>query len=525
MTPEIASSKSKTPRSIQKLPELLINQIAAGEVVERPASIIKELVENSLDADATQIEISLKSGGMEEIKVMDNGWGIDASEISLAFERHATSKIQTQEDLEGIHTFGFRGEALSSISSVSEVTLVTRRANVDYASEICISNGSILSPLKKTSSRVGTSITVHALFGKVPARQKFLRTPATELSHCIRALKEIALGNPQCIFSLSHHDRTLVQYTQSSTIERFKEVLRPDWEPEYFSESAQGMHYEMYLSPISETANKGELFLFINQRCIRNRILLQAVKQAYQETFGPGFEPSGCVYITLRADWVDPNVHPQKHEVRFLKQEVLFQWLLSSLRKKLSPFKVKLEANLLPDSTQTIAHSFQTLSTKMEFKVALKEDLLLFEDEKGLLITSKLCLQELLIKELWKNPKRESRALPVPALLPLTDSMLTHFLSAKDKLPAYGFELDLFGEQELAVKSTPSFFSEIHLDLFFKELLKESFTEQRLLRSLALYSTDLIPTAALPDLDSSTQTSDGRPVFFRVLYDDLKRYF
>lgn len=321
--------------TIKVLPDNLINQIAAGEVVERPASIVKELVENCVDAKATRVEVFLEGGGIDSIRVTDNGCGMNVADLRLCSVRHATSKITQEKDLEAISTFGFRGEALSSIAVISEMEIKSRVANSEVGYSLGICFGQVQQEFRPVGCAPGTSITVRKLFQNVPARKKFLRTSATELSHCTKILKEIALGNPGVTFLLHHERRQLHQWKSQTRSARVTECLRLDLDMRVL-EQADGVRLEAHLTAPHRTQERGEIFLFINQRCIRNRWLMSAVRNAYSLALGPHHDPSGVIYLDIRNDWVDANVHPQKLEVRLLKQENLYQWILSTIRKEVS---------------------------------------------------------------------------------------------------------------------------------------------------------------------------------------------
>lgn len=318
---------------VTRIPDVLINQIAAGEVVERPASALKEILENSLDAGARRVEISLRDGGMTEITVVDDGRGIHPEDMELCLERHATSKIHEAGDLESIGTYGFRGEALASIASVSELELRSRTATAASGLEMSVHFGIVQQPPRPVGAPVGTKLTIRNLFARLPARLKFLRSASTEFSHCARVVKELAVGNPQVQFNLQHQGRTVASYSSPTREGRLQEAFKWDWAPLVVEEDSGDLHLTAFLSPGDRTQDRGELLLYINQRPVRNRGLLAAIRQGYLSTLGPHHEPSGVVFLEIRRDWVDVNVHPQKTEVRCLKQESLYSWLLSAVRK------------------------------------------------------------------------------------------------------------------------------------------------------------------------------------------------
>jgi DNA mismatch repair protein MutL len=321
------------PQRIHLLPEVLINQIAAGEVVERPASILKELVENSLDAGATRVEVRLWQGGLEKIQILDNGSGMSEIDLSFCLTRHATSKISTPADLESIATFGFRGEALASIAAVSRIEIRSRLPELPTGFLVDADFGLMKAKPRPIACPAGTSITVEGLFEKLPARQKFMRSASTESAHCSRVLKEIAAGNAGTQFFLSNPERKVLEFVASTRAARFAECFRPAWEAMQVVEENEEARLEAFLVPPHVVQDRGDIWFYINQRPIRNRGLIAAVRQAYLSTLGPHHEPSGAVFLDVRRDWVDVNVHPQKTEVRCYRQESLFPWILSTIKK------------------------------------------------------------------------------------------------------------------------------------------------------------------------------------------------
>lgn len=328
---------------IRVLPTHLVNQIAAGEVVERPASVLKELLENSLDAGATTIRVGLQLGGLKEIDVTDNGSGIPPDDLPLALHPHATSKLSEASDLERILTFGFRGEALASIASVARVEIHSRPRDFEQGIKITTAFGAFVEGPAPTALAPGTKIRVTDLFAEVPARLKFLRSEATEYSHCSRLLKELSLAHPAVRFELLHNGRTVLTLVPGDRLSRFREIFAPAWTPvEILEESAEVLLHAL-LSPPTSTEDRGDLHVFVNRRLVRQRLLHSAVKRAYQEVLGLAKTPSGVLFLEIKPESVDVNVHPQKWEIRLLAQERLFSWILSALRKGLA--------------TQTVSHA------------------------------------------------------------------------------------------------------------------------------------------------------------------------
>lgn len=311
---------------IRVLPPEVASRIAAGEVVERPASAVKELVENSLDAGATEIRIDVREGGRRLIRVVDDGVGIPTAEASLAFERHATSKLTSSDDLEHIATLGFRGEALASIASVAQVTLLTRHADEAAGTQIRVEGGHLVSQEAK-GAPPGTAIVVENLFYNVPARLKFLRQPATESSHIAATVRNFALAFPERRFSLTSDGRLVFRSTGSG---RLEDVLVKV----YGLEKARQMvaiepgaaSVTGYVSlPSLSRSNRNQIDLFLNRRHIQDRTLTFAVTEAYRNRLMVGRYPVAVVLIDLDPSLVDVNVHPAKAEVRFQDERAVFR--------------------------------------------------------------------------------------------------------------------------------------------------------------------------------------------------------
>jgi DNA mismatch repair protein MutL len=302
---------------IHRLSVDLTNKIAAGEVVERPASVVKELVENAVDASASRVRVEIDMGGLSRISVTDDGVGMDAADMALAVERHATSKITTIDDLSSIHTYGFRGEALPSIASVANVVLTSRTRDSGEGTEMTI-RGDSAPTARPVGCAVGTTIEVRDLFWNVPARLKFLKSTATESANVGEAVVAAALARPDVAFVLSRDGKVAREYLSAkSRKERTEQVVSEERLETCLGERGP-MRFEAYLSP-PERARAGAvaLHLFVNGRPVKDRHLARAIANAYGSVLEPGRYPVGVFYLELPLDRVDVNVHPQKAEVRF----------------------------------------------------------------------------------------------------------------------------------------------------------------------------------------------------------------
>ena len=322
--------------SIRRLPTAFANQIAAGEVVERPSSVVKELVENALDAGATRVKVELEQGGTSFVRVSDDGVGMDAVDAVLAFERHATSKIAVESDLLALKTFGFRGEALPSIGSVANVKLVTRARGSSEGTEVVVEGGSP-ARARPTGAAEGTVVEVRDLFFNVPARRKFLKATATETAHISEVVLVEALARPDVSFFLVRDGRVAREWLRvGARRDRAAQAIEGERLEPCLGERGP-MRIEAHLAaPERARAGAVALHLLVNGRPVRDRQLARAVAQAYGSVLEPGRYPVGVVFVDLPADRVDVNVHPQKAEVRFADARALFDAVTRELHRALA---------------------------------------------------------------------------------------------------------------------------------------------------------------------------------------------
>jgi DNA mismatch repair protein MutL len=322
---------------IQQLSTSVVNKIAAGEVIERPASVVKELVENSLDAGATRVDVTVEQGGMELIRVVDNGGGIPADELTLAVASHATSKLRTADDLFQVATMGFRGEALASIAEVSRFTLRSRPPEENAGAELEVVGGQ-LAPIVPCSSPPGTTIEVRNLFFNTPVRRKFMRAAQTELGHIGEAFTRIALAYPHVHFTLRHNNRAMHELPPTDDLkERISRFFGPELADELIWVESRDEQVELsgYVARPSQSRSHNKMqYLFLNGRGIRDRALQHALSEAYRGLILTGRYPITFLSIRMPADLVDVNVHPTKLEVRFQDGSRLYSQLLGTLRTK-----------------------------------------------------------------------------------------------------------------------------------------------------------------------------------------------
>ena len=327
---------------IHILPVSLSNKIAAGEVVERPASAVKELIENAIDAGATEITLVLKQSGKDLIQVIDNGQGIGRADLSLAFKRHATSKIKNDEDLEQIVTLGFRGEALPSIASVSRVEITSRVADEPVASRLIIEAGKLVKS-DRLAAPVGTNIKIKNLFFNTPARRNFLRADSTELQQIIAIIKRFFLSCPDIEFKVVHNDDELFHLRSANIDERLKDVFGEEQRQALIPvhDKLGGIELSGFISkPDKVRRVRGNQFLFLNGRPIQHKSLQHAIMQGYANLIQPGDFPLYCIFIELDPRLVDVNVHPSKMEVRFSNERSLYHFFMTTIRKAFHDQKI-----------------------------------------------------------------------------------------------------------------------------------------------------------------------------------------
>ena len=325
---------------IRQLPDTLINQIAAGEVVERPASVVKELVENALDAGARRVDIDLEEGGVRLIRIRDDGGGIAPDELPLAVSRHATSKIASLDDLEAVATLGFRGEALPSIASVSRFALTSRRAQDEHGASLQVEGGRVGEVAPKPHA-VGTTVEVRELFYNVPARRKFLRAERTEMGHIEEWLRSLALARPDIELRVSHNGRPSRRYKadELESLARLSETLGDEFARNALrvDHAAAGLRLQGWIAqPSYSRASADQQYVYVNGRSVRDRNIAHAVKMAYQDVLFHGRQPAYVLFLELDPTRVDVNVHPAKHEVRFRDTRLIHDFVYRTLHDALA---------------------------------------------------------------------------------------------------------------------------------------------------------------------------------------------
>jgi len=335
-------SQQNFPR-IQQLSPQLADQIAAGEVVERPASVVKELLENSLDAGADDISIDIHQGGLRSIRISDNGYGIVAEDLALAVTRHATSKIHSFDDLHSVLSLGFRGEALPSIASVSQLCLQSRRHESENGWKICVHGGVIQSKPEPVPQSPGTQVLVQDLFYNTPARRKFLRTDKTEFGHILNVVQRIALSRFELALQLVHNQKTVLQLKKSENmaqqLKRVTKICGPSFGDHAIAVEAQvsGLSLRGWIAaPAFSRSQADQQYFYVNGRIVRDKVVNHAVRQAFQDVLHHSRHPAYVLYLQIEPQAVDVNVHPTKHEIRFRQSREVHGFILHTLKRAIA---------------------------------------------------------------------------------------------------------------------------------------------------------------------------------------------
>lgn len=374
---DIITQMETENRPIQLLPDQLISQIAAGEVIERPAAVVKELLENALDAGATQLAVRLENGGIKRIAIIDNGRGIPHEQLALALQRHATSKVASLSDIENVTSLGFRGEALASIASVSQLTLTSRTPDSPHAWQI--SNLTENLAIKPASGTVGTTVEVRDLYINTPARRKFLKTEQTEYGHCAEVVRRIALARPDVSIALSHNNKTTAQWHASDTAQRSAHILGPEFADarlpleQIAGDEINGLRLSGFIGlPTASRGRADAQYFYVNGRFVRDKLLTHAVRSAYQDVLYGDRYPSYVLRIDLNPALVDVNVHPSKTEVRFRDSRAIHQFVFNTINRILAQTSAEAPTQTTPLTHQRSTMPWVREQTQPSFGVAQK---------------------------------------------------------------------------------------------------------------------------------------------------------
>lgn len=520
---------------IQILPENLANQIAAGEVVERPASVVKELVENSLDASATEIFVEIEKGGKGLVRVTDNGYGMKKDDAFLCLERHATSKVKSAEDLFALHTMGFRGEALPAIASVTRLRLTTRSVDEESGWQIYAEAGTIRQA-EAVGAAPGTVVEARNLFFNTPGRRKFLRKDETEFGHIADVVSRLALSRPDVHFRLSHNGRTILDaYRHNRLEERAAALLGRTVAGDLLAVEADSGQGEMLVgllgSPGVSRSNTAQVYTYINGRFVRDRVVQHAILEAYRSLLEKRRYPIAVLFIDMPPETVDVNVHPTKHEVRFRNQQQVHDFIVSALRRRLQqgtltsvlahspdrglprePFSRETAASA-PVNTQYQERIQESLAA-FNSKVAAVPDVSIGSTVKGEMtgwsprpqetnalpegwrligqyLNSYLLCQageELVLIDQHAAHERigferlrkqlatdgiESQNLLFPVVLELEHREAAVFAEHLDDFSRYGFEVEAFGGRSFTVKAVPALIADVDVERLVRDLAAE----------------------------------------------------
>lgn len=523
--------------SIRVLPSNLVNQIAAGEVVERPASVVKELVENAIDAGATNIEVRLVDGGKSLITITDNGKGMSAEDLQVAVERHATSKLP-DDNLFNINFLGFRGEALPSIASVARLSIISRTKGADSAWKIEV-NGGEKSNVLPAAHNEGTRIEVRDLFFATPARLKFLKTATAEAAQCHDVLQRIALANPSVAFSLYDNDKKKISLPVcngdlfEARLERVAAVLGREFGENSIRIEAERESVKIsgYISlPTLNKANSLSQFLFVNNRPVRDKLLLGALRGAYQDVLASGRYPMCALFFDVDPKYVDVNVHPAKAEVRFYDNALVRGLMISAIRNALNlhanrasnvlnleqlvndklpdfnanPEEYKLEEHVLPNRVYQSQPYFARRQAELpelerKFSVRVEEVVdeisrsdvgplglakaqfhdtyIISQSDDSIIITDQHAAHERIVMEKLKSGLQSgnvaSQILLIPEIVDLAPAEKTRILDAAEELSKLGLVVEEFGTTAVIVRETPALLGETDVKKLVEDLAQQ----------------------------------------------------
>lgn len=515
-----------TTNRIHKLPESLVNQIAAGEVIERPASVVKELLENSLDAGATKITVDISRGGSQLIRVVDNGVGIHAEDLGLVFDRHATSKISNREDLQRIVSLGFRGEALSSIAAVSRCKLISREKNNDHGYVAAVDHNNCLPRITPAAHPVGTTIEVKELFFNTPGRKKFLRADKTEFLHIQELVRRIALSRFGTSFQFNHNDRVVFKCNNNELApeQRIAQFFGQAFLIKAIPVDVQHDNYRLWgwIWPASEARSYTDRqYFFLNGRIIKDKQVNHAVRLAYQDQLYPGRYPAYVLYFEIDASEVDINVHPTKHEVRFRDARYVHDFIQVCVMNGL------MERHILPDNnnvqtTVSAQYNFSTfnipeirdsgkkypvyndvknrlISSPDPVSIMQGRFILLQEVEQLVLIDAYQARKLILCQRLYEafeNDRIKSRPLLVPLNITVDEPDLTLILEYTEILQTLGIDVDQIAVDVLLVREIPVLLVDADITAMIRNIIehikmnKQGITATNLIDCLLSHAND-----------------------------------
>lgn len=560
--------------NITVLPNSLINQIAAGEVIERPASIVKELVENSLDAGAHEIVCEVVGGGLEAVIVTDNGCGMPPEDAEMAFSRHATSKIATEDDLTRIVTLGFRGEALASIASVSRIEMETKMRDEVAGIQLKIKDEKITRD--SAGCPEGTKISVFNLFYNTPARRKYMKAPNTEYKHILELMQNFALAHPEVAFKLINDGKVVIDSAPGDLEDRIADILGSEVAenlvPVYFG--GAGFKISGYIGkPAIARSNRKGQWIFLNGRGIQNHLIAHAVREAYHSLLMGGKFPWFLLNLEVNPEDVDVNVHPRKLEVRFLKQNEVYKSVLKSVKealdKNLLMPKVSWDSEV-ERQPRGIKEKIEEENREEVFEIAkagvddslqftgeefpirpisqIANSYILAEDEEGLLIVDQHAAHERVMYDKLMNEKKKVASQPMlaPLSVDLSAQEAEVLRGNLDFFSEIGFEIDEFGGNTFVIGAVPADVSAQDTSGLLRGVLDDLLNEKRTndlekrrervihymaCRSAVKFGQKLSfeemkgLLRKLYKIERKETCPHGRPTMIRLTYDDLEKRF
>jgi len=569
---------------IQLLPDHIANQIAAGEVIQRPSSVVKELVENSIDSGATEIQLYIQEAGKTSIHVIDNGCGMSYNDVEKCFERHATSKIKKTNDLFEIHTMGFRGEAMASIASISHVELETKLHDQELGTKITLKGGKLINKEQHSCSN-GTSIKIKNLFFNIPARRKFLKSDNVEIRHISEEFNRIALAHPACKMQFFHNKKELLFLKENNFRQRIVNVI--------------GLKSNEFLVPVKEETSlvdlsgfickpeyakktRGEQYIFVNNRFIKNYHIQSAISKAFVGLISENHFPSYFINLKVDAKSIDINIHPTKTEIKFEDEKSIYAIIRSAVRKSLGQYNISPSIDFIQENAFNISSASnlnirepkikvdynynpfkneKDQQTNSDFEIIFEENQEKNYDFKSLNndYFIKLCKKDIeiihtrrahqrLLFEYYLNSIKSSSSitqkLAFPKKISLSKNDLSVFNEMEGILKNIGFKFDEQSKNEVIFSGIPSNFNENKIQNTIEDIIEsfknnESLEENRkniialsLSKKHAINSKALLSNVEMKNMynelqkcEQSNFTFDGKPILMKIEITDLNKYF
>ena len=569
---------------IQLLPDHIANQIAAGEVIQRPSSVVKELVENSIDSGATEIQLYIQEAGKTLIHVIDNGCGMSYNDVEKCFERHATSKIKKTDDLFEIHTMGFRGEAMASIASISHVELETKLHDQELGTKITLKGGKLINKEQHSCSN-GTSIKIKNLFFNIPARRKFLKSDNVEMRHISEEFNRIALAYPNCKMQFYHNKKELLFLKENNFRQRIVNVI--------------GLKNNEYLVPVNEVTSlvnlsgfickpeyakktRGEQYIFVNNRFIKNYHIQSAISKAFEGLISENHFPSYFINLKVDAKTIDINIHPTKTEIKFEDEKSIYAIIRSAVRKSLGQYNISPSIDFIQENAFNISsapnlnikqpeikvdHNYNPFKNennkqakndfeiifeenqlkKDEFKSLNNDYFIKFSDQDIIVIHTRRAHQRILFEYyLYKMKSASSitQKLTFPKKISLAKNDVLVFNEIENNLKNIGFKFEKNDKNEIVFSGLPSDFNENKLQNTIEDIIEnfknnDSFEENRkniiafsLSKKLVVDRKILLNEIEMKNMYNELQkceqsdfTFDGKPILMKIEITDLNKYF